>query len=33
VQFVASSGEFLHLNIPIWEGRSLVGSMHSRMKH
>lgn len=32
VQFVAKSGEFLHLNIPIWEGRSLVGSMHGRMK-
>jgi hypothetical protein len=27
VQFVAEDGEFLHLNIPIWEGRSLVGSM------
>jgi hypothetical protein len=32
VQFIAESGEFLHLNIPIWEGRSLVGSMHTRMK-
>ena len=32
VQFVSRSGEFLHLNIPIWGGRSLVGSMHNRMK-
>lgn len=32
VQFVSRSGDFLHLNIPIWEGRSLVGSMHGRMK-
>lgn len=31
VQFVAKSGEFLHLNIPIWEGRSLVGSMRERL--
>ena len=28
VQFVEASGEFLHLNIPIWEGRSLAGDMH-----
>jgi hypothetical protein len=28
VQFVEESGEFLHLNIPIWEGRSLAGDMH-----
>jgi hypothetical protein len=28
VQIVAKSGEFLHLNIPIWEGRSLAGNMH-----
>jgi predicted phosphodiesterase len=32
VQFVSRSGEFLHLQIPIWEGRSLVGSMHDRVK-
>ena len=32
VQFIAPSGEFLHLNIPIWQGRSLVGSMHGRMR-
>lgn len=31
VQFVAKSGEFLHINVPILEGRSLVGSMRSRM--
>jgi hypothetical protein len=28
VQIVAKSGEFLHMNIPIWEGRSLAGNMH-----
>jgi hypothetical protein len=28
VQIVAKSGEFLHLNIPIWEGQSLAGNMH-----
>jgi hypothetical protein len=27
VQIVAKSGEFLHLTIPIWEGRSLAGNM------
>lgn len=27
VQFVSSSGEFLHLNVPIWEGRSLAHSI------
>lgn len=32
VQFVAPSEEFIHLNIPIWQGKSLVGSMHGRMK-
>lgn len=32
VQFVAKSGEFLHMNIPIWEGQSLVGSMHGRIR-
>lgn len=32
IQFVSKSGEFLHLNIPIWEGRSLVGSMRDRIK-
>ena len=31
VQFVAKSGEFLHINVPILDGRSLVGSMRSRM--
>jgi hypothetical protein len=28
VQIVEESGEFLHLNIPIWDGRSLAGNMH-----
>jgi|LakMenEpi03Aug12_release.lakeMendotaPanAssembly.Ray.scaffolds.fasta_scaffold426920_1 hypothetical protein len=32
VQFVSRSGEFLHMNVSIWEGLSLVGSMHARMK-
>lgn len=32
VQFVTKGEEFLHVNIPIWEGKSLVGSMHSRMR-
>jgi hypothetical protein len=32
VQFVAKSEQFLHLNIPIWEGKSLVGSLHGRIK-
>lgn len=32
VQFVAKSGEFLHLNIPIWEGKSLVGSLAKHLK-
>lgn len=32
VQFISESGEFLHLNIPIWDGRSLVGSMRTRMQ-
>ncbi len=32
VQFVSKSGDFLHLNIPIWGGKSLVGSMRTRMK-
>lgn len=32
VQFVSKSDEFLHINIPIWSGRSLVGSMHGKMK-
>ena len=33
IQFVSKkSGEFLHINVPIYEGRSLVGAMSSRMK-
>lgn len=32
VQFIAKSGEFMHINVSILEGRSLVGSMHSRMR-
>ena len=32
VQFVAKSGEFIHLQIPIWEGASLVGSLHERLR-
>jgi len=31
VQIVAKSGEFLHLNIPIWEGQSLAGNMHGML--
>lgn len=32
VQFVAKSGEFLHLNIPIWNGKSLAGNLHGKTK-
>jgi len=32
VQFVSKSEQFLHLNIPIWCGESLVGSLHGRIK-
>lgn len=32
VQFVAKSGQFLHMNVPIWQGQSLVGSMHGKIK-
>lgn len=32
VQIVESSGEFLHLNIPIWEGRSLAGNLHGKLR-
>jgi predicted phosphodiesterase len=32
VQFVAKSGEFLHMNVSIWDGVSLVGSMHERLR-
>lgn len=28
VQVVENSGEFLHMNIPIWEGKSLAGNLH-----
>lgn len=28
VQLVSKGGTFLHLNIPIWQGRSLVGNLH-----
>lgn len=31
VQIVDKSGEFLHLNIPIWEGRSLAGNLHGML--
>ena len=31
VQFIAKSGEFLHLNIPIWQGSSMIGSLHHRI--
>ena len=31
-QIIAKSGEFLHLQIPIWEGKSLVGSLHRQLK-
>ena len=31
VQFVESDGDFLHLNIPIWNGKSLAGNMHGRI--
>ena len=26
-QVIAKSGEFLHINVPIWQGRSLLGNM------
>ena len=32
VQFIAKSGEFIHLQVPIWEGRSLAGDLMGRMK-
>lgn len=32
VEFVEDSGEFLHFHIPIWEGRSLAGSLLSNRK-
>lgn len=32
VQFIEENGEFLHINIPIWEGRSLVGSLHRQIR-
>jgi len=32
VQIISKSGDFLHLNIPIWEGRSLAGNMHGRIQ-
>jgi len=32
VQLVARSGEFLHLNIPILEGKSLLGSLASKFQ-
>ncbi|TXH09830.1 MAG: hypothetical protein E6R03_16105 [Hyphomicrobiaceae bacterium] len=31
-QLVAKSEEFLHLNIPIWDGKSLMGNLINRMK-
>lgn len=31
VQIIEKSGDFLHLNIPIWEGRSLAGNMHQHL--
>lgn len=32
VQMIAKSGNFLHHNIPIWEGKSLVGSLARHLK-
>lgn len=32
VQFVSKSEEFLHMNVSIWQGKSLVGSMRSRIR-
>jgi predicted phosphodiesterase len=32
VQIVANSGDFLHLNIPICDGRSMIGGLSGRMK-
>jgi hypothetical protein len=32
VQFIEDNGEFLHVNVPIFEGRSLVGSLHRQLK-
>lgn len=29
-QVIAKSGEFMHVNVPIWEGRSLLGNMMER---
>jgi len=32
LQIVATSGDFLHLNIPICQGRSMIGGLSGRMK-
>ena len=32
VQFVAKSGDFMHINVAIWEGKSLAREMVSRMR-
>ena len=32
VQFIAKSEEFLHLNVPIWDGRSLIGQLIGKVK-
>jgi len=32
VQFVNKSDEFLHLNVPIWQGRSLIGQLLGKIK-
>ena len=32
VQFIAKSEEFLHINVPIWEGKSLIGQLIGKVK-
>lgn len=32
IEFVAKSGEFLHVNVPIWKGKSLMGSFLGSLK-
>ena len=32
VQFISKSEEFLHINVPIWEGRSLIGQLIGKIK-
>jgi hypothetical protein len=32
VQFIAKSGDFMHINVAVWEGKSLAREMVSRMR-